>query len=77
MCRVRKMSPINTKKPGSMVCRVTIDPGGFNGNDPMMYSSPNESAIFLTGTIKNWCKKFKHIDDFYIVPAEAWNRRKV
>ena len=63
------------KKNKLKALRVTIDPEGMNGRDPMMYFAPNESAIFLTGTVAKWCKKFKETEDFYIVPAELWNTR--
>lgn len=55
---------------------VIVDSMGFSGkSDPIMYYSPGESCIFLTGTVGRYFKKFKGVNNFYIVSEEAWNRR--
>ena len=55
--------------------RVTIDPDGYGNKNPYMYFDETESVIFLTGTIKEKLKSLRLIKDFYLVPAEVWEKR--
>ena len=56
--------------------KVIIDPLGFGNGEPIMYFEQNESAIFLTGTVAKKLRKLRGTEEFYLVPAEIWERKR-